>query len=30
MSILKPALLGLVICIGGLAYFIKKQAKGKN
>ena len=25
MSILKPALFGLFICIGGLAYFFKKQ-----
>lgn len=25
MSILKPALLGLIICIGGVGYFIKKQ-----
>jgi hypothetical protein len=28
MSILKPAILGLVICIGGLAYFFKRH-KGK-
>ena len=29
MSILKPALLGLVICIGGLAYFIKNKLREK-
>lgn len=28
MSILKPAILGLVICIGGLAYFFRRH-KGK-
>ena len=27
MSILKPALLGLVICIGGLSYFFKKNKR---
>ena len=27
MSIIKPALLGLIICIGGLYYFLKKQKK---
>jgi hypothetical protein len=27
MSILKPALLGLVVCIGGLGYFFKKHKR---
>jgi len=27
MSILKPALLGLIVCIGGLSYFFKKHKK---
>ena len=30
MSILKPALLGLVVCIGGLGYFFKKHKRGKT
>ncbi|NLK69203.1 MAG: hypothetical protein GX283_08580 [Clostridiaceae bacterium] len=27
MSILKPALIGLIVCIGGLAYFFKKYKR---
>jgi hypothetical protein len=27
MSILKPALLGLIVCIGGLSYFFKKHKR---
>lgn len=30
MSILKPALLGLIVCIGGLSYFFKKHKRTKN
>lgn len=30
MSILKPAILGLVVCIGVLAYFVKKQNRIVN
>lgn len=30
MSILKPALIGLIVCIGGLSYYIKKHKRADN